>query len=246
MSDTDRQNKAILEQKNGKYTVKFNLPAGEFNSHQLRHIAKCAKTYGDGIMQVNFRQSFEIRDIAKDDIPKLTYDMNYINIELEKSAKYQNIVACPGADQCNMGVVKTLSLAAAINQHLEAKLHKTETMANMAINLSGCGNGCTHPLINDIGIIGAVGRIDGKKALGWNLHLGGKLGDNQVIALPIGFIEQTKVIPAVDMIVDTYLSSGKADTSLQNWLSEHGNIHVVSEKLKSAGLLHPTLNEAAD
>jgi len=242
--DIIRQNQAIIEQKNGKYTVKFNLPAGEFNSHQLRHIAKCAKTYGDGIMQVNFRQSFEIRDIAKDDIAKLTYDMNYINIGLENSAKYQNIVACPGADQCNMGVVKTLSMASAINQHLEAKLNKTETLANMAINISGCGNGCTHPLINDIGIIGAVGRINGNKTLGWNLHLGGKLGEEQVIALPIGFIEQTKAIPAVDIIVDTYLSSGKADISLQSWLLDHTNIHIVSENLKNAGLLHPTLNEA--
>lgn len=246
MSDMDRQNQAIIEQKNGKYTVKFNLPAGEFNSHQLRHIAKCAKTYGDGIMQVNFRQSFEIRDIAKSDIPKLTYDMDYINIGLENSAKYQNIVACPGADQCNMGVAKTLSLAGAMNQHLEAKLNKTKTLANMTINLSGCGNGCTHPLINDIGMIGAVGRIDGKKVLGWNLHLGGKLGEEQVIGLVIGFISETKAIQALDTIVDTYLNSGKTDISLQNWLTEHGNIHVVTEALRSAGLLYPTLNEAAE
>ncbi len=243
MSEITRQNQAIVKQKNDKFTVKFNLPAGEMTTHQLRHIAKVSEKYGDGIMQINFRQSFEIRDVAEENIPKLTYDMAYIGITVENSEKYQNIVACPGADQCGLAVVKTIDLARALNYHLANKLDKAETKASMAINVSGCGNGCTHPLINDIGLIGSVGRVDGKKVLGWNVHIGGKLGEDQVIALPIGFIEQGKVIQAVDIITDTYLADNKPDITLQSWLLEHTSVHKVTDNLKQANILYPTLNE---
>lgn len=239
----DIQNTAVIKQNNGKFTVKFAMPAGETNTIQFRRIAKAAQTYGEGGIQVNFRQSFEIRDVEEANIPKLTYEMILAGVMVDNTAKFQNIVACPGADQCSLGVVRTLNVAKALDHHLLIKLEKTATQANMAVNLSGCANGCTHPLINDIGIVGAVGRVNDKKTLGWDLYIGGKLGEEQVIGTLIGFVEQTKVYAAVENIVDTFLADNDEKTTMQKWLSEHYTIHKVTDNLRAAGLLHSSLAE---
>ena len=90
----------------------------------------------------------------------------------------RDVVACPGADTCNLAVTQSRGLADAIGEALEtAGLAEVD---GVRTNISGCTNSCGQHHIADIGFFGAERRAHGRSAPGYQLLLGGYVGDEQI------------------------------------------------------------------
>ena len=90
----------------------------------------------------------------------------------------RDVVACPGADTCNLAVTQSRGLAAAIGDALE-KAGLAE-VGGVRINISGCTNSCGQHHIADIGFFGLERRAHGRAAPGYQMLLGGHVGDMQI------------------------------------------------------------------
>ena len=87
----------------------------------------------------------------------------------------RDVVSCPGADTCNLAVTQSRGLAAAIGDALEdAGLAEVR---GVRVNISGCTNSCGQHHISDIGFFGLERRAHGRAAPGYQMLLGGHLGD---------------------------------------------------------------------
>ena len=99
------------------------------------------------------RQTLEIPHIKKDFLKKLgkALEKNGTPIGSEKD-EIVNIIACPGTERCKFANIDTIGLAKLI----DTKLFGKAIPVKMRIALSGCPNGCTSPMLNEIGVIGRV------------------------------------------------------------------------------------------
>ena len=143
----------------------------------------------------------------------------------------RDVVACPGADTCNLAVTQSRGLAADIDRALEdAGLAE---VAGVRINISGCTNSCGQHHTSDIGFFGLERRAHGKSAPGYQMLLGGKVGDMQ-----INFGEKALKVPAkaasdaVVRVVGRFASERAAGETFSSWLARSGGAKQVGTTLQ--------------
>ena len=90
----------------------------------------------------------------------------------------RDVVACPGADTCNLAVTQSRGLADAIGGRLEEE--GLADVGGIRTNISGCTNSCGQHHIADIGFFGAERRAHGQSAPGYQMLLGGYVGEEQI------------------------------------------------------------------
>ncbi|NQU76745.1 MAG: nitrite/sulfite reductase [Planctomycetes bacterium] len=87
------------------------------------------------------------------------------------------IVACPGTRWCKRALVDTNRIARRIGVELGGKLAPQITVC-----VSGCPNGCAHSAVADIGLIGQLVSVDGRKTEAFDLLAKGGMGRNDKLA----------------------------------------------------------------
>ena len=134
-------------------TIRIRAPAGILTIEQLRGIAKIAKKYGSGVVHCTTRQTIEIPHVNPNLLKRLAQQLekNGTPVGSEKD-EVVNIISCPGTERCKYANIDTISLA----KRIDEKLFGKEMPVKMRIALSGCPNGCTSPMLNEIGIIGRI------------------------------------------------------------------------------------------
>jgi sulfite reductase beta subunit-like hemoprotein len=142
-----------------------------------------------------------------------------------------DVVACPGADTCNLAVTQSRGLADAIDVALQAE--GLAEVGGLRINISGCTNSCGQHHVADIGFHGAERRAHGKSAPGYQMLLGGYVGDEQ-----IHFAEKSTRLPAksapeaVVRIVRQFNDERAAGESFRGWLDRSGGAKGIGTALK--------------
>ena len=86
----------------------------------------------------------------------------------------RDVVACPGADTCNLAVTQSRGLADEIGRALEEA--GLAEVGGVRVNISGCTNSCGQHHISDIGFMGVERRAHGQAAPGYQMLLGGYVG----------------------------------------------------------------------
>ena len=125
-------------------------PTGFYDVEDIEFITKLAKEY-DINLKLNCRQGIELQGVN-------AYDVEDIVLKLTKKgllpgstgAGVVSILACPGKDNCSLGVGDTVKLTSMIEERFKEK----PTPNKFKIAVSGCPNGCVRPQIHEIGIVG--------------------------------------------------------------------------------------------
>lgn len=233
----------IPQKQKGLVRLLFNLPAGELDSKQLRALAEISKKYGSGYISMTLRQNFELPNIPSEQVTEVIAEMANAGFHLRDSEQFPNVVACPGGDQCGLALMKTLGLAAEIDRHLAPQTKNLPK--GLSINLSGCSNGCTHPMINDIGFVGAGGKIGGRKVFGFDVHLGGS-HDEGKIGERIGFVPDGRVIPFLNRLLAIYRSKAKKGETFVDFLKDKEITQIISQIEEEKELLYPSITKERD
>ena len=137
-------------------TIRTRIPAGVVSTDQLRQLARIAKQYGTGNLHITTRQTIEIPHVDPKYLKKIAaaLEKNGTPVGSERD-EVVNVVACPGTERCKFANIDTIGLAKMIDERLFGR----EMPVKMRISISGCPNGCTSPLLNEIGISGRVDPI---------------------------------------------------------------------------------------
>ena len=141
----------------------------------------------------------------------------------------RDVVACPGADTCNLAVTQSRGLADAIGAALEEE--GLAEVGGVRTNISGCTNSCGQHHIADIGFFGAERRAHGQSAPGYQMLLGGYVGQEQ-----IHFGEKALRLPAKNApeaavrVVRRFADEREAGETFRAWLDRSGGAKAVAER----------------
>jgi sulfite reductase beta subunit-like hemoprotein len=218
-------------------------PLGDVTSAQFRALASIQRELGADVRVTN-RQNFVFRGLTEEQLPTLYARLDAIGMAEPGAELVRDVVACPGADTCNLAVTQSRGLADEIGRQLEeAGLADTP---GLRINISGCTNSCGQHHISDIGFHGAERRAHGKAAPGYQMLLGGHVGETE-----IEFGQRATRLPAkaaaeaAVRVVRRFVDERQAGETFNSWLERSGGAAGVGQTLKELDVF-PTPEERPD
>ncbi|HTO01468.1 MAG TPA: nitrite/sulfite reductase, partial [Microthrixaceae bacterium] len=150
---------------------------GDVTADQFRGIAAIAREFELEVRITN-RQNFVFRGLSEGQLSALYARLEALGMAEAGAELARDVVSCPGADTCNLAVTQSRGLADAIGDALEAAgLGEVE---GVRTNISGCTNSCGQHHVSDIGFFGAERRAHGKSAPGYQMLLGGYVGQEKI------------------------------------------------------------------
>ncbi|MCU1365890.1 MAG: sulfite reductase, beta subunit (hemoprotein), partial [Ilumatobacteraceae bacterium] len=144
---------------NGSVSAVAYAALGDVTADQFRALASIQRELGADVRLSN-RQNVVYRGLPEAQLPILFERLEAIGMARPGAELARDVVACPGADTCNIAVTQSRGLAKAIGEELEAE--GLAEVGGVRINISGCTNSCGQHHTADIGFFGAERRAHGK------------------------------------------------------------------------------------
>ena len=215
---------------NGTVSAYAWCELGDVTADQFRAMAAIVREF-DADVRVTNRQNFVIRDLTEDQLAPLFQRLVDAGMAKPGAELLRDVVACPGADTCNLAVTQSRGLAKAIGDALEAE--GLAEVGGLRINISGCTNSCGQHHASDIGFFGAERRAHGQSAPGYQMLLGGYVGQEQIhfgqkaLRLPARNAPQAAV-----RVVRRFVDERHAGEKFPTWLERSGGAKEVAIGLK--------------
>ena len=215
---------------NGTVSAIAYAPLGDITASQFRALANIQRHFKSDVRLSN-RQNVVFRSLQPSQMREL-YDMlDAIGMAQPGAELARDVVACPGADTCNIAVTQSRGLAKAIGEKLEEE--GLAEVGGVRINISGCTNSCGQHHASDIGFFGAERRAHGKSLPGYQMLLGGYVGEEQIHFGEKALRLPAKAAPeAVARVVRRFTAERHAAETFQGWLARSGGATAVADGLR--------------
>ena len=216
---------------------------GDVTSEQFRGLAVIQRDMGLEIRLTN-RQNIALRGLTEEQLPVLFERLAALGMSQPGAELVRDVVACPGADTCNLAVTQSRGLGAAIGEKLEEE--GLAEVGGLRVNISGCTNSCGQHHTSDIGFFGAERRAHGRSAPGYQMLLGGYVGQEK-----IHFGEKALRLPAKNApeaaarVVRRFSDERTAGESFRDWLDRAGGAKAIAAELKELDVF-PTPDEGPE
>jgi sulfite reductase beta subunit-like hemoprotein len=228
---------------NGTVSAVAYAALGDITASQFRSLASIQRELGADVRLSN-RQNVVFRGLTDAQLPTLYARLDAIGMARPGAELARDVVACPGADTCNIAVTQSRGLAKAIGEALEEE--GLAEVGGVRINISGCTNSCGQHHASDIGFFGAERRAHGRSAPGYQMLLGGYVGQEQ-----IHFGDKATRLPAknapkaVVRVVRQFADERNAGESFRGWMERVGGAYAIGQSLKDLDVF-PTFDEAPE
>ena len=216
---------------------------GDITTTQLRALASIQRELGTEVRITN-RQNLVFRGLSERQLPLLHQRLSAIGMAEPGAELSRDVVACPGADTCNLAVTQSRGLADAIGAALDQA--GLADVGGIRTNISGCTNSCGQHHISDIGFFGAERRAHGQSAPGYQLLLGGYVGQEK-----IHFGEKALRLPAknapeaVVRVVRRFNDERQPGEVFRSWIDRSGGVKTIAEGLRDLDEF-PTLEDGPE
>jgi sulfite reductase (ferredoxin) len=203
---------------------------GDITSVQFRALAAIVRDFAIEVRITN-RQNLAFRGLTSAQLPDLYQRLDAIGMAEPGAELARDVVACPGADTCNLAVTQSRGLADDIGRALEEV--GLADVGGIRINISGCTNSCGQHHVADIGFHGVERRAHGRPAPGYQLLLGGHVGNTEIefghraLRLPAKAAAEAAV-----RVVGRFADERSAGEPFADWLERVGGAKVVAADLK--------------
>ncbi len=177
-------------------------PPGDVSDAQMDAVADWAEAYGFGEVRISHQQNFVLPDVRQDALYELWRKADRLHLGTANRGLATDIICCPGGDYCSLANAKSIPVAAAIQQRIDAYDYLYD-LGELDLNISGCMNACGHHHVGHIGILG----VDKKGREFYQISLGGHSGADASIGQVLGpSFSRAEVPEVISGILDTYLS----------------------------------------
>lgn len=202
----------------GNVILTVKVPQGNMTSAQMRAVAGIARSAGDGLIRITIEQNLSIAWIQQNRLQEIYFLLQQAKLAEAGADEIDDIVTCPGAWSCNLGITKTMNLGEALRATLTN--HPDTLVRKLHIKASGCPNACGQHWIGDFGFFGNVRKVDGREIPYYQMLLGG--GKDREGMLKYGFTIQSlpaKSIPeAVHRTLNHYIANRQPDETFREYV----------------------------
>ena len=215
---------------NGSVSAYAWCELGDITGDQFRALATIQRDLGSDVRVTN-RQNLVFRGLVEEQLPELYQRLDDIGMAQPGAELSRDVVACPGTDTCNLAVTQSRGLAKAIADELEEE--GLDDVGGIRINISGCTNSCGQHHVADIGFYGTERRTDGRSAPGYQMLLGGYLGEEQVYFGERALRLPAKNVPsATAFVLRNFTEERTAGESFRSWIERRGGSRSLGKDLK--------------
>lgn len=195
------------QRQSGYVVVTAKVPQGNMVSSQMRAAADLARKAGDGLVRVTIDQNLQFAWIPQDRLREVYAELAKANLADSGANEIDDVVTCPGAWSCNLGITKTMNLGDALSRQL--KNYPDPLVRKLSIKASGCPNSCGQHWLGDLGFFGNVRKFNGLEVPYYQMLVGG--GPDREGMLKYGFTVNSipaKSVPiAVQRVLDHYIAN---------------------------------------
>ena len=216
--------------RDGTVSVYAQAHLGDITGDQFRALAALQRDLGSDVRLTN-RQNVVFRGLHPDDLPAVYDRLDAIGMARPGAELARDVVACPGSDTCNLAVTQSRGLGDAIGERLEEE--GLADVGGIRINISGCPNSCGQHHASDIGFFGAERRAHGRSAPGYQMLLGGYIGQQQM-----HFGDKALRLPARNApeatarVIRRFIDERQASEGFRDWMQRAGGARAVAQGLK--------------
>jgi sulfite reductase beta subunit-like hemoprotein len=218
---------------NGTVSAYAHCRLGDVTAEQFEGLAALQRRLGAEVRVTN-RQNVVFRGLQENQLAELYAGLDAVGLARPGAELARDVVSCPGADTCNLAVTQSRGLASAIDTALEDA--GLADIGGVRVNISGCSNSCGQHHTADIGFFGLERRAHGRSAPGYQLLLGGHLGNTQVefgrkaLRLPAKTCAEATV-----RLVGRYAAERRPAETFTAWLDRAGGAQALAADLADLG-----------
>jgi sulfite reductase (ferredoxin) len=204
----------------GYALVTVRLPLGDITSAQLRVVAEAARCFSGDEVRTSAGQNLVLRDVRTGDLGDLYDLLRPHGLAEAEALGIRDVVTCPGADTCNLGITSSRGLGRAVSRWLDEKrLHDLPEFAGTSIKASGCPNSCSQHGIATVGFYGNSKHVGDDPVPHYMLMLGGGVDERGARIGEIVMRIPAKRIPiALDRLVARYREERAAGELFVRWV----------------------------
>jgi sulfite reductase beta subunit-like hemoprotein len=225
-----KRTNAIPQAQTGFYMAYVLLPIGDLTGEQFRALATMARKYAGGKARTAVNQNIVLRWVHEEDLPALHADLIEAGLAEDGALTISDVMTCPGADTCSLGVTSSKGLGRAIRDELFAKnghFKSDPLVEQIRIKISGCPNSCGHHHIADIGFYGNAVRSGERMVPSFSMLIAGKGdGPDARIATHVMKIAAKKIPEAVGTLVEHYQENRNEGEPFGDWAIRVGNPYL--------------------
>src|SRR4030095_128310 len=129
-----------------------------------------------------------------------------------------DVLTCPGAYTCNLGLTKTMNLGAALQETV--RTFDDPLVRRLTIKASGCPNACGHHWIADLGFFGNARKLEGREVPYYQMLLGGGYDSDGIMrfGLAVQSIPARLAPEAVHRDLEHFLANRCAGESFREYV----------------------------
>ncbi|HYZ87011.1 MAG TPA: nitrite/sulfite reductase [Bryobacteraceae bacterium] len=204
----------------GYSIVTVRVDQGNLTGAQMHGIADIARRAGDGRIRFTIDQNVMLGFIPLANLPRVYRALLDLNLAKANAHEIVDITTCPGAWTCNLGLTKSMTLGAALQETVQ--LYEQPEVRNLTIKISGCPNSCGQHWIADIGFYGNARKFEGREVPYYLMMLGGGPEDGVMrFGLSVNSIPARLAPVAVKRVLDHWLENRNDGERFRDYVMRH-------------------------
>lgn len=238
--DAWKRTNAIPQAQSGYCLVYILLPIGDLTSGQFHTVADLSRKYAGGKLRTAVNQNLVLRWVHEEDLASLHAELVEAGLAEAGVLTLTDVMTCPGADTCSLGVTSSKGLGTALRDRLlEVNGHfKSDPLVEqIRIKISGCPNSCGHHHIADIGFYGNAVRSGDRMVPAFSMLIAGKGdGPDARIAQHVMKISAKRVPDAVFALIERYQRARNEGEPFGDWAVRMGTGYIKELMVDFAGM----------
>jgi sulfite reductase beta subunit-like hemoprotein len=209
----------VVEQRQTGYAgVVVRLDQGNATGEQLRAVAQVAALTGDGLVRIGVDQNLVLGYIPLGRLRQVYSALKPSGLAEAGARRLEDVVTCPGAYSCNLGLTKSMNLGEALQGI--ARQFDDPQVKQLSIKISGCPNSCGHHWIGDFGFYGNARKVDGKEIPYYQMLLGGGYDDQGIMrfGLAVQSVPARLAPEAVKRVLDHFVANRLAGETFRDYV----------------------------
>jgi len=200
--------------------VTIMVPLGDLEAGPLRRVAGLAGRFSDGQARLTREQNLVLPAVRRAHLAELRTRLAALGLDEPSAGGALDVVSCPGADTCALGITSSKGLARAIRATLRplADNGAAGALRGMTIKISGCPNACAQHHVAGIGLHGAARNVGGRTIPAYQLHIGGATGPGSAhLGAAVARVPARRVPAAVAAVIGLFARERRGDETLADF-----------------------------
>ena len=228
-----RLSNVFPQKQRGYVGVHVRCPLGDVTVAQMRGVARVARTYTGGRIQLTIRQNLFLPWVPEEALMAVHQDLVRLGVAHAGADELVDVTRCPGADTCQIAITRSRGLAAAVDAMFNngaRPLLSSETLKHLQIKISGCPNSCGQHHIADLGFSGTAKSLNGRTVPHYRVYVGGGTIEGQAtFGTAIGQTPAKRTPEAIQHFLTLYRDERQGQESFRQWAERVGTPRLQKE-----------------